>query len=366
MSSRKALKRSKRILLAIDLILLAVAIAGGLYCGNWIFKIESVKIDDYESTIAHIAYEEAKIDDELNAARPQIEAMEAECAQKLEEAKVEREAALSELNTAIAQRDELQQQLDDMTALVASFDTMEQQIADLRVEYGLACRQLEEMIEAGESDLRICYLTFDDGPAYKTGEFLDELKRLDVKATFFTIGIGLSEKEYWLRDAYLKRQAREGHAIANHTYTHAFNGSLYKSVDNFITAVKQQDEVVYAATGMHTDIVRFPAGSYYNYYRKSSIAALHEMGYEWIDWLGNAYDSGTNGAKRSPTSIANAVIRQARQVDIYVGLMHDWNGNTLKALDKIVTTLREEGYIFLPLFKESITMGDNTSPRWDN
>ena len=124
--------------------------------------------------------------------------------------------------------------------------------------------------------------------------------------------------------------------------------------------------MVYAATGMHTDIVRFPAGSYYNYYRKSSIAALHEMGYEWIDWLGNAYDSGTNGAKRSPTSIANAVIRQARQVDIYVGLMHDWNGNTLKALDKIVTTLREEGYIFLPLFKESITMGDNTSPRWDN
>jgi hypothetical protein len=46
--------------------------------------------------------------------------------------------------------------------------------------------------------------------------------------------------------------------------------------------------------------------------------------------------------------------------------MHDWNGNTLKALDKIVTRLRKEGYIFLPLFKESITMGDNTSPRWDN
>lgn len=366
MSSKKALKRSKGILLAIDLILLAVVVAGGLYCGNWIMKIESLKHNDYEAKLTQLAYEEAKLDDELETARPQIEAMEVQCEQLLNDAKTEREAALAELNSAIADRDEAQQQLDDMIALVASYETMEQQIADLRVEYGLACRQLEEMIEAGESDLRICYLTFDDGPAYKTGEFLDELKRLDVKATFFTIGIGLPESEYWLRDAYLKRQAREGHAIANHTYTHAFNGSLYKSVDNFITAVKQQDDVVYAATGMHTDIVRFPAGSYYNYYRKSSIAALREMGYEWIDWLGNAYDSGTNGAKRSSTSIANAVIRQARQVDIYVGLMHDWNGNTLKALDKIVTTLREEGYIFLPLFKESITMGDNTSPRWDN
>ena len=366
MSSKKALKRSKGILLAIDLILLAVAIAGGLYCGRWIVQIESLKQNDYEARLAHIAYEEAKIDEQLTAALPQIEEMETQSAQDLEAAKAEREAALTELNAAIAEKDVAQQELNEVTALIASFETMEQQIADLRVEYGLACRQLEEMIEAGESDLRICYLTFDDGPAYKTGEFLDELKRLDVKATFFTIGIGLSEKEYWLRDQYLKRQALEGHAIANHTYTHAFNGSLYKSVDNFINAVKQQDEVVFAATGMHTDVVRFPAGSYYCYYRESSIAALHDMGYEWIDWLGNAYDSGTTGAKRSSTSIANAVIRQARQVDIYVGLMHDWNGNTLKALDKIVTTLREEGYIFLPLFKESITMGDNTYPRWDD
>ena len=366
MSSKKALKRSKGILLAIDLILLAVAIAGGLYCGRWIVQIESLKQNDYEARLAHIAYEEAKIDEQLTAALPQIEEMETQSAQDLEAAKAEREAALTELNAAIAEKDVAQQELNEVTALIASFETMEQQIADLRVEYGLACRQLEEMIEAGESNLRICYLTFDDGPAYKTGEFLDELKRLDVKATFFTIGIGLSEKEYWLRDQYLKRQALEGHAIANHTYTHAFNGSLYKSVDNFINAVKQQDEVVFAATGMHTDVVRFPAGSYYCYYRESSIAALHDMGYEWIDWLGNAYDSGTTGAKRSSTSIANAVIRQARQVDIYVGLMHDWNGNTLKALDKIVTTLREEGYIFLPLFKESITMGDNTYPRWDD
>lgn len=366
MSSKKASKQSKGILLAIDLILLAFAVVGGLFCGKWIIQIESLKHNDYEARLARIAYEEAKIDDELAAALPKIEAMEAECAQDLEDAKAERTAALAELNTAIAARDEAQQELNEVTTLIASFDTMEQQIADLRVEYGLACRQLEEMIEAGESDLRICYLTFDDGPAYKTGEFLDELKRLDVKATFFTIGIGLDKNEYWLRDQYLKRQALEGHAIANHTYTHAFNGSLYKSVDNFIAAVKQQDEVVYAATGMHTDVVRFPAGSYYCYYRESSIAALHELGFEWIDWLGNAYDSGTSGAKRSSTSIANAVIRQARQVDIYVGLMHDWNGNTLKALDKIVTTLREEGYIFLPLFKESITMGDNTYPRWDN
>ena len=94
MSSKKALKRSKGILLAIDLILLAVAIVGGIYCGNWIIKIESLKHNDYEARLAHIAYEEAKIDDELKDALPEIEAMEAQCAQQLNEAKAEREAAL--------------------------------------------------------------------------------------------------------------------------------------------------------------------------------------------------------------------------------------------------------------------------------
>ena len=366
MSSKKALKQSKATLLAIDLLLLAVAIAGGIYCAGWAVKIVQVSNTGYDSAMMQLAYQESVLDADLEAARPQIEEMEAQTTQNLESAKDERTAALNDLYAAIDQRDGVQQQVNELQAQIDMFDNMTQRIADLRVEYGLACRQLEEMVIAGETDVRICYLTFDDGPAYKTPDFLDELKRLDVKATFFTIGVGLSEKEYKLRDSYLRREALEGHAIANHTYTHAFNGSLYKSVDNFISAVKQQDDVVFAATGMHTDVVRFPAGSYYAYYRKSTIAALNDLGYEWIDWLGNAYDSGTSGAKRSAASISSAVIRQARQVDIYVGLMHDWNGNTLKALDKIVTTLRDEGYIFLPLFKESITMGDNTSPRWDN
>lgn len=366
MSSKKVLKRSKAILLAIDLILLAVAIAIGTYSVGWIIKIHEISNTGYEQRMQELDEREAEIDSKLASLQPEIEEAEKQSVLALEQAKEDRDAAEKDLQAAVALCDSVQQQIDEVDSNLDAYAAMEQKISDLRVEYGLACRKLEEMVIAGETDIRICYLTFDDGPAYPTQDFLDELDRLEVKATFFTIGVGLSENEANLRDSCLKRQALSGHTIANHTYTHAFNGSLYKSVDNFISAVQDQDDVVYAATGIHTDIVRFPAGSYYCYYRTSSIAALKELGYEWIDWLGNAYDSGTTGAKRSSTSIANAVIRQARQVDIYVGLMHDWNNNTLGALDKIVTTLREEGYIFLPLFKESITMGDYTYPRWDN
>ena len=133
-------------------------------------------------------------------------------------------------------------------------------------------------------------------------------------------------------------------------------------MDSFITAVKQQDETVFNATGMHTDVVRFPAGSYYCKYRKDSIAALKELGYGWIDWSANAYDSG-NTAHLAPKTAVN-VIWQVRQEQISVVLMHDWRLSTLDALEKIVTTLQAENYLFLPLFKESSTVG-TVRPKWD-
>lgn len=334
------------------------------YCGWSMYQIHLVSDTGYEEAMAQLEARDAQIDREIELAQPQLEAMQAQKEEVRAQAQLGRDTALADLKAAIDSRDGVQSQIDDVQSMIDGLGTMEQRIADLRVEYGTVVRQFEEMIQAGESDYRICYLTFDDGPTYYTEDFLDELDRLDVKATFFTIGIGVSDASYDYRDACLRREARSGHSIANHTYTHAFNGALYKSVDNFIAAVEQQDSVVYNATGIHTDIVRFPAGSYYCYYRTSSIAALEERGYTYIDWLGNSYDSGST--KRSSGTIAATVISQARTVKIYVVLMHDFNRSTLGALDKIVTTLREENYVFLPLFKESVTMGDATYPRWDD
>lgn len=358
------MKRSKAIWLVIDILLLTVALAAGIYCGYGVYQIAQVSDTGYEEAMEQLDARVERIEAAREQARPQIEAMEAEQEAVRDEAQVARDTALADLKAVITSRDEIQAQIDASEAKLDGLANIEQRIADLRVEYGTVIRQFEEMIMAGESDYRICYLTFDDGPTYHTERFLDELDRLEVKATFFTIGIGVSEANFNLRDANLRREALSGHAIANHTYTHAFNGSLYASAENVLDAVERQDEVVFNATGMHTDVVRFPAGSYYNPYRTSSIALLEENGYAWIDWLGNSYDSGT--AKRSSGTIAYTVISQARTVDIYVVLMHDFNLNTLGALDKIVTTLRDENYVFLPLFKESVTMGDATYPRWDD
>ena len=360
MRSKKVSKKSKAILLVIDLLLLAAIAVAGLFCYRMIEEEKTEPKLDY-------AYESAMLDQRIKKADQKIEEQLA----LLEEDLVS-EAYLQEKQLLEDQMEEVRLEMEDISAqtqtqiqVLADLqdpERMKELIEEVRTEYGQTVRQLEDMIMAGESDYRICYLTFDDGPTYRTPDFLDRLLELDVKATFFTIGTSMQESTA-LRNSYLRREAREGHTIANHTYSHAHNGSLYKSSANFLASVEQQDELVYKVTGMHTDIVRFPCGSRYGNYRSANLKGLEERGYEWMDWIGNAFDSGTKN--RSSSWISSTVIDQVRQDKITVVLMHDWNKNTLGALRSIVNTLREENYLFLPLFKES-SMNGNCVPKFDN
>jgi len=60
------------------------------------------------------------------------------------------------------------------------------------------------------------YLTFDDGPDPEvTPWVLEELKKADAKATFFCVGRKVSANPN-----LIERQLKEGHLIANHTFSH--------------------------------------------------------------------------------------------------------------------------------------------------
>lgn len=362
MRSRKDSTTLKVIFLAIDLLLILAIAMVGYFCVNQYLKDAETPGDlqNLEAVDRRIAEVEKQISSqqEMLATMPTEDstAQKQPLRQQIDTLREQADALSEEMDTLALQRDETQQMLTDLN----DPEQMKVKIEELRTEYGTAVRQLEDMILAGESDYRICYLTFDDGPSYQTPKFLDKLKELDAYGTFFTIGCSLNSN-LDLRDAYLRREAREGHSIANHTYTHAYYGPLYKSVDSFMEAVNDQDELVYNVTGFHTDIVRFPSGSHYTRYREGSIQALLDAGYQWMDWVGNAFDAGDNNYTGS--TIARAVVRQSRKDKITVILMHDWNVNTLKALDTIIPTLREENYLFLPLFKESV-MNGNCVPKW--
>jgi peptidoglycan/xylan/chitin deacetylase (PgdA/CDA1 family) len=347
----------------IDIFLGVLALMVLGYCGYLLYSLNALpQAEAMEAEILaaqrQVALMEARVEEQIRFVT------DAETAARIAMETAQEELALvqAEMDAVTAEHADLTAQVQEMEAKLVGPEQLRQDIARIRTEYGQACRTLEDMILAGESDYRICYLTFDDGPSYLTPDFLDKLDKLDIYVTFFTIGVQM-RKNTTLRDQLLRREALAGHALANHTYTHGIFTDLYHSLDNFMAAVKKQDELVYQLAGYHPDVLRFPAGSYYCPFRTAAIEELEKLGYGWIDWVGNAYDSGNNA--HSSGTVASNVIWQVSQDKVTCVLMHDWRTETLGALERIVNTLKDKNYLFLPLFKESSLIG-NAMPKWDD
>ena len=215
---------------------------------------------------------------------------------------------------------------------------------------------LEQKIINKETDYKIAYLTFDDGPYYNTHKVLQVLKQYKVKATFFTIGLDkdicYDNKNESCKDMYLK-EVMDGHTIANHTYSHLIFKGLYSSADAFIAQVKKQEELIKERTGVITNIIRFPGGSgTANAYgvKDSIISKLRDMGYGWVDWSAS---DGDGGWVATGDIAWNNLIKVIDE-DIEVILFHDYSTQTLSILPKVIEYLQSKNYILLPLFYESV------------
>ncbi len=220
-------------------------------------------------------------------------------------------------------------------------------INEKRTIFFANAKKYEDKVIAGEGSKKIVYLTIDDGPFIMTPSFLDILDQYDVFATFFLLG--KPDEKY---DAIYKRTANSGHTIANHTYSHAIWTGLYTSADSFINDVIKQENFLKDKLGVKTNIVRFPGGSPTagKNLKSRIIERLRTLGYGYIDWN---VSSGDGGGNPTEEVLYNNVVNGVRQKKVSVVLMHDYSKNTLAQLPVIINNLKNEGYIFLPLFYES-------------
>ncbi|MBU5485799.1 polysaccharide deacetylase family protein [Clostridium sp. MSJ-11] len=186
---------------------------------------------------------------------------------------------------------------------------------------------------------KIAYLTFDDGPsANVTPQILDILKENDVKATFFVLGYMVEQNP-----EILKRAKNEGHAIANHSYSHDYK-KLYASTSNFLADIKKNEDTIRGVLGEYdSKVIRFPGGSFG---RHDFINAVKDAGYVSVDW--NALN-GDAEAQNVPKDKLVARLKETAlgQDKLYV-LMHDAPAKetTVQALQEIIDYLRECGYEF--------------------
>lgn len=234
------------------------------------------------------------------------------------------------------------------------YKNIDNEIEKTKNEYFSSIKQLEDDILAGKSDRKIAYLTFDDGPYYNTHKVLDILREKDVKATFFTISMNgeycydnKSENCFDMYREYLK----DGHTIANHTYTHAIRGGLYNSTDSFINAIERQEEHIKNQTGGYvTNIMRFPGGSSQAKDLKGPITQrLREKGYGWVDWTAN--DGDGKALYSHDQAWHNLYSTVSDKIEVI--LFHDYNRITTEILPDVIDYLRDNNYELYPLFYDS-------------
>ncbi|UJB68443.1 polysaccharide deacetylase family protein [Acaryochloris sp. 'Moss Beach'] len=178
------------------------------------------------------------------------------------------------------------------------------------------------------SDQKVIALTFDDGPWPKTtAKMLDILKEHQVEATFFVVGSNITRFPH-----LLKRVAKEGHAIGNHSWSHGYH---YHSPALAQQEIKRTAAEIEKQIGFKTKLFRPPGG----YLRNGLVAHARSQKHVTLMWTVDDTYKGT------VDKAINNVLNNASPGGIV--LMHDGGDNRqlmIQALPHIITRLRQQGY----------------------
>jgi chitin deacetylase len=176
-------------------------------------------------------------------------------------------------------------------------------------------------------------LTFDDGPwPNSTAQALDVLKKNNVKATFFVVG-----RQVQKYPQLAQRIVAEGHAIANHSWSHQYHRY---SEAGAASEIDKTADIVYKITGVKTNLFRPPGGILNN----GLAAYAQQKKYGVVMWSADSLDWRYHNAN----VLLSRVLKEASTGGIV--LMHDGGGDrskTLRALPQLMGELKKRGYKFV-------------------
>ncbi len=186
-------------------------------------------------------------------------------------------------------------------------------------------------------------LTFDDGPSNKyTPEILKILKDNNVTATFFIVGSQAN-----LYPDIIKQMYQAGNEIGSHTYTHP---NLSKISTNYEEIeLNSTQRLIESITGHSTLLFRPPFGEDAEPETPEEINPVlltSELGYYTV---GMGIDP-KDWAQPGSDEIVNRISAQLQESDGHIILLHDSGGDreqTIQALSKIISTLKDQGYTFV-------------------
>lgn len=189
-------------------------------------------------------------------------------------------------------------------------------------------------------------MTFDDGPSAEyTPGLLDELKKRNIKATFFLIGQNAQEFPQ-----IVSRIVGEGHEVANHSWSHP---AFAKMSDTAVASqIQRTQDAIYAACGVRPTLLRPPYGSI----TKRQKPWIHEQfGLQIILWSVDPYDWKKPGEAVVRSRIVNGAHSGA------IILAHDIHGSTVRAMPETFDQLLAKGYKFVTV-SELLAMEQPKTP----
>lgn len=223
-----------------------------------------------------------------------------------------------------------------------SFDRQRKIIVDEKVAAYPSSFRIERI---GGGDAKKVSLSFDDGPDKTyTPQILNILNKFGVKASFFIIGLNATVDPATLRKIYA-----DGHEIGIHTFTHP--ELSYVSSRQFELEINSTERLIESLTGKQTRLFRPPYIDNIEPLYLSDTKNIKEssdLGYYTVGMGIDPEDWGKTDAQK----IAQYTISEVAKNSGNIILLHDGGGNrseTIKALPQIITSLRSQGYQFVPL-----------------
>ncbi|MBP1926987.1 peptidoglycan/xylan/chitin deacetylase (PgdA/CDA1 family) [Sedimentibacter acidaminivorans] len=216
-----------------------------------------------------------------------------------------------------------------------------QEISPYQLKYDDLYVERKMKVKSNSND-KIVYLTFDDGPSQRTLEILDNLDKYNIKATFFVI-----YKDSEASSETYKEIVNRGHTIGVHSYSHDYI-KIYNSVEDYLDDFYKMFKYIYETTGVKPELFRFPGGSI-NAYNSDNyqeiIAEMIRRGFTYHDW--NVVSGDTiKGATKD--SIVNCVINGIKDYNKVVILMHDSfeKKYTSESLSNVIEMFQNRGFSF--------------------
>ncbi len=193
-------------------------------------------------------------------------------------------------------------------------------------------------ISLDKSGEKTIYLTFDAG--YENGnieKILDILKAHDVCGAFFVLPNLIRTNP-----ELLQRMNNEGHLICNHTRSHK-NMSKIHDIKLFKKELEDNEQILKDELGLQmSKFYRPPEGTF----SEENLEFAKQLGYKTVFWS-LAYADWDNDNQIPPDKALSLL--KSRMHSGCVLLLHPTSKTNAEILDPLISSLKNEGYVFKSL-----------------